>query len=249
MREVALDLSGGGVVLLLLVVLADVGLDHADAGEVLLGALVQGVVLAEDATEDRGDLAHHGEKRHGEHRDDHHEDDGQPARHRVGGDEGADEHERGADGGADEHHVGHLHVHDVGGEARHERGAREAVDHREGEGLDVVEHVLAEVLGKADGGLRAGEARRRAEGERDERHEGEKPASGEDLREVRARLDRVDEVGGEQRDQHLEDHLAEHQQGSGDGGAPVLADAPHEMAHDLGVGHVRRGLLEPRLGG
>ena len=135
-REVALDLARGGVVLLLLVVLADVGLDHADAGEVLLGALVQGVVLAEDATEDRRDLAHHGEKGHGQHGDDHHEDDGKPARHRVGGDEGADEHERGADGGADEHHVGHLHVHDVSGEARHERGAGEAVDHREGEGLD-----------------------------------------------------------------------------------------------------------------
>ena len=124
----------------------------------------------------------------------------------------------------------------------------EAVDHREGERLDVVEHVLAEVLGKADGRLRAGEARRGAKGERDERHEGEKASRGENLREVGAGLDRVDEVGGEQWDQHLKDDLAEHQQGSGDGGAPVLPDAPHEPTHDLGVGHVGGGLLELLLG-
>ena len=111
---------------------------------------------------------------------------------------------------------------------------------------DLVEQVVAQVLGKAATRLAAGDARRRAE---DERHDGEKDQQArgrQDLLHGGAHLDRVDEVCGHERDGHLACDLAQDQKRRGDGGGAVLSDAAHKAAHD---GRVADLLARVPLGG
>ena len=146
--EVLEDLARRTVELLLLVLLAHEALHHANAGDVLLNALVQAVVLLEDAPKDRHDRAGDGDQGKAQQEAHHHIE----RRHRATGNEGhrgsKHDHERAANGRADDLHVGHLHVLRVGRQACDQRVGAEAVNVGEAERLDGSEHVVTKVARK-----------------------------------------------------------------------------------------------------
>ena len=222
--EVGADVFGGAGELLLLIVLTHVALDHAHAGHVLLDRLVERVVLAEHAGEDRPDPVDDESQTAAEQRDHGQVDKGDVAAHGVGHGKGEYQDERRADGDADDEHERLLHVGDVGGEARHERRAREAVDVGERERLDLVEQVVAQVLGKTAACVAAGDARRRTEEQRDEREAHENAGRGHDLCDLRTVFDGVDEVGRDKGNRHFAGDLAQHQDRCGNGRQLVIAN-------------------------
>ncbi len=157
-HEVMIEGAGSLIELLLLVILAHIGLDDADAGDVLLDGIVQAVVLAEDAAEDRHGCERDLEDGIAKEEGDDHVDDCHGAAGDKRHDDGEEGKHRAADGCADDHHVGLLDVRDIGREPRHERACREAVDIGEREALDLVEQVMPQVLGKAGRTDGAGDA-------------------------------------------------------------------------------------------
>src|SRR5699024_3874550 len=143
--EVLADVLGGGAELLLLIVLADVALDHAHSLDVLLHRVVEGIVLAEHPAENGGSLADHKNQGNAQQGDCHQEDHGQAAAHGKAHDEGENQHQRPADGHANDHHKGHLHVDDIGGHPGHQAGDGELVDVFKRIVLNVVEHILPQI--------------------------------------------------------------------------------------------------------
>ena len=145
-------LAGGGV-FLILEVLADEALDHADGGDILLHRGVQVVVVLEHAVKDLEGGDHDG----GQHR--HQEDDGHHEHQRQGAADGGshekreDQMHRGAHAHALDHLEGVLHVGHVGGHAGDQTGRGVFVDVGEGKMLDVLVHRVAQVAGKAGGSL------------------------------------------------------------------------------------------------
>ena len=138
-------------------------------------------------------------------------DKGDGAAHGVGHDKGEDQHQRRAHGDTDDEHERLLHVGDVGGEARDQRGAGERIDVGEREGLDLVEQIMAQVFGKAAAGMAAGDASGGAKEQRDQGQEHQDAGGGQDLFHRGAGLNGVDEVRRHKGDGHLAGNLAEHQ--------------------------------------
>ena len=222
---------------LLLVVLAGKALDHAHAAHVLLNGLVELVVLAEDGAEGgHGVLCDQNQPAH-QHRHHHHEGEGQLAAHEEGHGDGEDEHQRGAHGDADEHHEGHLDVGHVGGHARHQRGGGKAVDVLEGKALHAGEHILAQIAGKAGGGVGAGLGRGRPAQKRGHRHQHELSAQRRHLGKRHARLDHIDHVGGVEGDEHFKEDFPDDKEQREQRGAFVLPQTPGK-GFDHGCDHV-----------
>ena len=115
--EVLLDVFGRGAELFLLIFLPHIAFDNPHGLHVFLHGIVEGVILAEDAAEQRGGGPDDQKQPDEQKRDGEQEDHGQPAAHDKAHDEGENQHQRAADGHPDDHHVGHLDVGDVGGQA------------------------------------------------------------------------------------------------------------------------------------
>ena len=82
-----------------------------------------------------------------------------------------------------------LDIGDIGGEARDERGARERVDVGKAERLDLVEQIVAQVLGETAAGVAAGDARCGTKGKRAQRDNRKDDGSGQDVCDDGAILD------------------------------------------------------------
>ena len=193
-REVAADVVARGGELLRLVALTREALHHAHRAHVFLHGFVELIVLAEHRAERGHGLARDEEQPDDQHRHDDHKGQREPSAHNERHDDGEDHHQRGADRDADAHHVRHLHILNVGGHARDERGGRELVNVLERKALYLGEEVMAHVFGKAGRRLGAGKARRTAAHERDHRQQHEHKTHAHDAAELRARLDLIDEV-------------------------------------------------------
>ena len=226
--EVHLDVARGGRELLLLKVFANIALDHAHAGDVFLDRLVKGIVLVEHAREDGAHLKDDKEQSKAQQRNDDQVDHGNAAAHDKRHGKGEDQDQRRAHGDADDHHKGLLHVVDVSGQTRDERGTRELIDVGKAERLDLVEQVVTQVLGEAATRMAAGDARGGAKGERRQRDEHQKARGGKHLGYGGAVFDGVDQVGGDKWNQHLAEHLAKHEQRRGNSDFHIVADASHE---------------------
>jgi len=138
-------------------------------------------------------------------------DKGDGAAHGISHDKGEDQHQRRAHGDADDEHERLLHVGDIGGEARDQRGAGERVDVGERERLDLIEQVVTQVFGKTAAGVAAGDASGGAKEQRDKGEEHQDAGGGQDLFHRGAGLNGVDEVCRHKGDGHLAGNLAEHQ--------------------------------------
>ena len=131
---------------------AVIGLDHADALQVLVDHVVQRIVGVKHALE-------HGVHEHDQtaQADGQNRDAGQEHHGNRRGDTereqpGYDHHDRGTHAQTNDHHVGVLQVRHVGGQSGHDRTGGEPVDVGEAEALHLLELVLAQVLGEARAG-------------------------------------------------------------------------------------------------
>ena len=131
---------------------AVIGLDHADALQVLVDHVVQRIVGVQHALE-------HGVHEHDQtaQADGQNRDAGQEHHGNRRGDTereqpGYDHHDRGTHAQTNDHHVGVLQVRHVGGQSGHDRTGGEPVDVGEAEALHLLELVLAQVLGEARAG-------------------------------------------------------------------------------------------------
>ena len=163
-------------------VLSHEGLDRAYCGEVFLRDFVHIVVLFQHFHKTRID--DYDGQRDGE-------NDGEP---RIDGDshtQRQNEHNGRTHQHAYDHHIGHLHVGDVGGEARHEPRGAETVEVGKAEILHLIVNAAAHVHTEPRRRIRRKPARQRAEHQRQQRHHYHQRAAYHD--EFRARRD------GEQR--------------------------------------------------
>lgn len=93
-----------------------------------------------------------------------------------------------------------------------------------------MEQIVAQILRKPRRGARAGRAAEAAAGERQQRHPDEQDAGLQNSGHIRAALDLVDQVGGDEGDEALDDRLAHHQQQGIDGRALIF---PHALYQTL----------------
>ena len=215
--EQGLDLPGGCVEFSGFRFFPDKGFHHPDALDVFFHFVVQGIVLGEPLPEQAqgppGDLV----QAPAQHRDHHQKAQGHPASHVPGHEKGGQQVEGGPESCAHQHHEGHLDVLDVRGEPGHQRGGREPVDVPEGKLLDLAEHVLAEIPGKAAGGPGAGDPGHIAAAQGAQSHQEQNPAVMEDPVQAAAILHLVDQKGDLIGDQGLEHHFPHHGDGSQQG--------------------------------
>ena len=196
--------------LLALKLLAHIGLDNADGGDILLHALVQVVVLAECLAEVLGGAAHNKGERTAQQDDGDQIDVCQPTVDRVGHDQRHDHAGGRTHRHAQQHLVGVLDVGDVGGHAGDQARGGVLVNVGKAEGLDVAEHAAAQVAGKARGRVGAGHRAQNAEQQAEQRRDDHLCADGVDDLHI-ARRDAVVNDGGHQlRDDHFHDDLRDH---------------------------------------
>ena len=124
-------------------------------------------------------------------------DHGDAAAHDKCHGKGEDQDQRRAHGDTDDHHKGLLHVVDVSGQTRDERGARELIDVGKAERLDLVEQVVTQVLGEAATRMAAGDAGSGTKSKRRQRDEHQKACGGKHLGYGGTVFDGVDQVGGD----------------------------------------------------
>ena len=233
MHEVMIEGAGSLIELLLLVILAHIGLDDADAGDVLLDGIVQTVVLAEDAAEDRHGCKRDLEDGIAKEKGDDHVDDCHGAAGDECHDDGEDGKHRAADGHADDHHVGLLDVRDIGREPRHERACREAVDIGEREALDLVEQVMPQVLGKAGRTDGTGDACSGAERKRDQVEADQDDSRRDDAFKRLSCCNLIDELRREERNGALDDGFEGYEQRGLPRILAVLAQRLRQRMHYL----------------
>ena len=136
------DILGGNAEFLLLIILADIALDHAHGLDISLYRVIESIVLAEHPAENGGGLADHQSKANTQQGNGHQEDHGQAAAHGKAHSKGEDQHQRAADRHADDHHKGHLYVDYIGGHSCHQAGDRELINVFKRIVLNAVEHLL-----------------------------------------------------------------------------------------------------------
>ena len=147
-EEGLVDILGGFLELLVLMVLPDVGLHHSDTGDVLLDTGVHVVVLLEDLLEVFHRPAHNEEEQHAQHHHRHQVDTGQLGVDGEGEHHGHQQAGRGPAAHPQDHHVGVLDVGHVGGQTSDQAGGTELVNVGEGIGLNLFKHGLPKVPGQ-----------------------------------------------------------------------------------------------------
>ena len=222
--EILPDVFGRNTELFLLIVLAHIGLHDAHGLYILLNRIVQRVVLAEDAAEQRRHSADDQHQADGQQRDGDQEDHGQAPAHDKAHGEREDQHQRAADGDADNHHIGHLHVGDVGRQTGNQAGHREFVDVLERIILNFVEHIFAQITRKTGRCGRTGRTGQSAEDQRNNRHDDQCQAILDNDVHGAAGLHLVDQIGDHEGDRAFQDDLHCDQQRRQNGSLFVLAD-------------------------
>ena len=167
--ELLIEQAGNALELLGLVLLAHIGLDHADAAHVFLHDRVHAVIGLEHALEDRADKLHQqaqADRQHWQHAE---EDERKLAVDLERHHERKDQHDRAAHRDARAHLERVLHVGDVGRQAGDDRAGRELINIGKGIILHRVIHIVAQVAGKAGRSTRGIGARRCAEDQRQRR--------------------------------------------------------------------------------
>jgi len=147
----AADILAGLFELFALKILADIGLDHTDGGDILLHALVQVVIFAECLAEIFGGAAHDKDERAAQQDNSDQIDACQLTIDGEGHDQRHDHAGRRTDRHAQQHLVGVLDIRHIGGHAGDKARRGVFVDVGKAEGLDVAEHRAAQVAGKAGG--------------------------------------------------------------------------------------------------
>ena len=157
--EVLANGFGGGGEFLLFIRFSGKTFHHPHVSYVLFDGFVETVVFAEHAAESRHGFARHQQQPARQDGHQNQERGRQSTPHDVSHDNGKNQHQGCAHGDANEHHVRHAHVHDVGGQPRHQGRGGEAVDVLERIALDVIKRIPAQVFRKAGRGFGTGDSR------------------------------------------------------------------------------------------
>ena len=231
--EVLEDALGDAAELAHLEGFAVVGFHHADALQVLVDHVVERVVSVEHALEHG--VHEHGQTAQADRQDrdagQEHQRDGRGDAERE--DPGHNHHDRGTHAQTDNHHVGVLQVRHVGGQSGHDRACGEPVDIGEAEALNLLELVLAQVLGEArarDGRELAGQE---AGTQRDHRTDQQDHSELDGGRHAAAGDALVDQRGHDRRDQDFQDAFDRHEHRGQQTGLLVLADRLAQRAQDM----------------
>ena len=118
--EIPADILGCRRELLLFIVLAHIAFYHTHGLHVLLHGIVQRIVFAEHAAENRHRGADDQCQADAQQRNGDKEDHGQAPAHGKAHDKRENKHQRPADGDADDHHERHLHIHHVRSHTRNQ---------------------------------------------------------------------------------------------------------------------------------
>ena len=203
---------------------AVIGLDHADALQVLVDHVVQRIVGVKHALEHR--MHEHGQtaQADGQNRDAGQEHHGNRRGDTEREQPGYDHHNRGTHAQTNDHHVGVLQVRHVGGQSGHDRTGGEPVDVGEAEALHLLELVLAQVLGEA----RAGHGRvlsgQEAGTQRNHRAHQQNHAELDGGRHAATGDTLIDQRSHDGRDQDLQDAFDRHEHRSQDAGFLVFTN-------------------------
>ena len=212
LHKQVVQVAGGRLELGVLKLFAHIGLHHADGGDVFLHAGVQVVVLLEHLGEDLHGAAHDEHQTHGQEQQRPHVDHGHLAVDLEGHEDGADQRDGGAEAHAQNHLVGVLDVGHVGGQTGDQTGGAEVVDVGEAEGLNVLKHTLAQVAGKAGGGLCTPDGAQRAEQQAQQRNGGHGQAHHHNVLQAAHGDALIHQGGDHQGNDHLAHHLNDHAQ-------------------------------------
>ncbi len=210
--EVAAELLGCPVELLLLIFLTHEGLHHPHTVDVLLYRLIQTVVLFEHRMEQGHGQSHHESEATAQKGNGQHKDPGHASAHHKGHGKGKDHHQGRTEGKPGQHHVGELHIGYIRGHSRHQRSGVETVDVLEGEALNSIEHVLPQIPCKAGGCRRAIVAGRDAEQQRNHGHDHQDHTIVKNHIQTGTRLDLIDQLRNDEGDNAFHHHFtADHQ--------------------------------------
>ncbi len=165
---------------------AVVGLDHADALQILVDHVVELVVGVEHALEHRVHVYGQTQQSDREDRDACQEHQGDRRADAEREQPGHDDHDGRAHAKSDDHGVGVLEVGHVSGEPGDDRTGGEPVDVGEAEALHLLELVVAQVLGEAGAGDRRELSGEEARGERAHRAQQQDQAEFDDGRHAAA---------------------------------------------------------------
>ena len=224
--EQPVDLPGGAGEFLHLLFLPDEALHHPDPVDILLHHIVQRVVGLEHLVENLEHQGHQPKEHQHQQRQGDAVHQAQLHADAHGGDQGQRQHHRAADGHADHHLEGVLDVGHIGGQPGDNGGGGEFVDVGEAEFLDMVVHVMAQVLGEARPGLGGENRRSGAEAQGGQGADHQQQGLTNHNRHILHDDAVVIELGHHQGDQHLHGHLADHADGAENGGPFVFPDAP-----------------------
>ena len=122
--------------------------------EVFLNGVVQLVIGLECAGEDAVDKTGDEQQRKSQQRQYNAVNNAQLRTDTESHNHGHNQHHGAADAHTDHHLKGHLQIRHIGGQTGDNAGGGEFVDVGKVEGLDIVEHVMAQVPGKAGTGMR-----------------------------------------------------------------------------------------------
>ena len=226
--KVTPDVVGGGSELFLLILLSGKALDHTHGTDVFLDGFIHPVVFLEHRAESRHCFFRDHDEAEEQHRNHHDKGHREAPTHQESHHHRENQHQRRTHRGTDRHHEGHLDVADVRGHPGDERRRRKAVDVLKGEALDPLENIPPQIPRKARRSPRPGKARRRAAGERQQRHQYQHQPQPDNRLHLDAGLDAVNQFGGIKRDQDFNEDLPDDQQQRQDGG---LLKLPHAAQH------------------
>ena len=223
--KVLVNALGNGAEFADLVLFLIKGLHDTDTADIFLHDVVERVIRAEHAREDREHAADDEKQRHRE--------DGQNDEKRHGNitadaerhDHGKNQHDRRADRHAHEHLKGILHVRDVRRQARDDGRSGKLIDVGKRKGLHIVVHVLAQVCSKTDRSARCDARCKHAGRELERRQQQQKRTELPDRCHTAALDAEVDEVGHIQRDHDLKHDLQRREQDRHERGAFVFPQA------------------------
>ena len=153
--------DGGGNIgeLVDFLLLADKGFDHPHAVDVFLHHIVKPVVFLKGPVEDFEHQRHQTHQRHHQQRQRHAEHQTEPGADGGGRNQRQNQHHGAADGHTNHHLEGHLQIGHIRGQPGDDGSTGKFVNVGKAEVLHPVEHIMAQIFGKAGAGL-GGQKRR-----------------------------------------------------------------------------------------
>ena len=201
------------------------GLHDTDTADIFLHDVIELVICAENAREDREHAADDEKQRHGKDRQNDEKRHGYVTADAERHDHGKNQHDRRTDRHTHEHLKGVLHVRDVRRQARDDGRSGKLIDVGKRKGLHIVVHVLAQVCSKTDRSARCDTRREHAGRELERRQQQQKRTELPDRRHTAALNTKVNEVGHIQRDHDLKHDLQRREQDRHERGAFVFPQA------------------------